>query len=31
LYDEDIISEDAIMAWAKEKPDADDHDKVFVK
>lgn len=31
MYDKDIVSEDAIMAWAKEKQDADDHDKVFVK
>ncbi|KAG0628658.1 hypothetical protein M758_1G043500 [Ceratodon purpureus] len=31
LYDKDIISEDAIMAWADEKQDADDHDKVFLK
>ncbi|KAG0601733.1 hypothetical protein M758_11G136100 [Ceratodon purpureus] len=31
MYDKDIISEDAIMAWAKEKQDADDNDKVFVK
>jgi len=31
LYDRDIVSEDAIMAWAQEKKDADDNDKVFVK
>lgn len=31
MYDKDIISEDAVMAWAKEKQDADDNDKVFVK
>lgn len=31
LYDKDVISEDAIMAWALEKQDADDIDKVFVK
>jgi hypothetical protein len=31
LYDKDVISEDAIMAWASEKRDADEIDKVFLK
>lgn len=31
LYDKDIVSEDAILAWAEEKQDADDNDRVFLK
>nr|XP_043607455.1 translation initiation factor eIF-2B subunit epsilon [Erigeron canadensis] len=31
LYDQDIIQEDAILNWAKEKEDADESDKVFLK
>lgn len=31
LYDKDIVSEEVIIAWASEKQDADDIDKVFVK
>jgi translation initiation factor eIF-2B subunit epsilon len=31
LYDEEIVSEDAILRWAEEKEHADQSDKVFVK
>ncbi|XP_039791852.1 translation initiation factor eIF-2B subunit epsilon-like isoform X2 [Panicum virgatum] len=31
LYNEDVVSEDAIMRWAEEKEHADESDKVFVK
>ncbi|KAG6557805.1 hypothetical protein Mapa_000572 [Marchantia paleacea] len=31
LYDKDVISEEAIIAWASEKQQADESDKVFVK
>ncbi|PWA43769.1 Armadillo-type fold [Artemisia annua] len=31
LYDSDIIQEEAVLNWAKEKEDADESDKVFVK
>jgi translation initiation factor eIF-2B subunit epsilon len=31
LYDIDVVSEDAINAWASEKQYADESDKVFLK
>ncbi|KAJ0966515.1 hypothetical protein J5N97_023432 [Dioscorea zingiberensis] len=31
LYDMDILTEDAILSWAKEKEGADESDKIFVK
>ncbi|KAL2622317.1 hypothetical protein R1flu_002522 [Riccia fluitans] len=31
LYDKDVISEEAIIAWASEKQHADESDKIFVK
>ncbi|CAI7934582.1 unnamed protein product, partial [Closterium sp. NIES-54] len=31
LYDRDIVSEEAVMAWADEKQFADAADKVFVE
>eukprot|EP00249_Psilotum_nudum_P016024 c25616_g1_i1 orf=549-2774(-) len=31
LYDQDIISENAILSWASEKQGADESDKIFVK
>lgn len=31
LYDKDVISEEAIIAWASEKQQADESDKLFVK
>lgn len=31
LYDQDIISEDAIVSWASEKQDAEEGDKLFLK
>jgi translation initiation factor eIF-2B subunit epsilon len=31
LYDIDVVSEDAIIAWASEKQYADESDKVFLK
>eukprot|EP00252_Welwitschia_mirabilis_P016124 TRINITY_DN3563_c0_g2_i1.p1 TRINITY_DN3563_c0_g2~~TRINITY_DN3563_c0_g2_i1.p1 ORF type:complete len:742 (-),score=186.19 TRINITY_DN3563_c0_g2_i1:165-2390(-) len=30
LYDEEIVSEDAILSWASEKEGADDSDKIFL-
>ncbi|KAI5076070.1 hypothetical protein GOP47_0008135 [Adiantum capillus-veneris] len=31
LYDQEIISEDAILSWASEKQDAEEGDKVFLR
>ena len=31
LYDEDIVEEDAFLAWAEEKQHAAEEDKVFLK
>lgn len=31
LYDQDTISENAILSWASEKQDADEGDKIFLK
>lgn len=31
LYDQDTVSEDAIMSWASEKQEADETDKIFVR
>ncbi|KAL5713419.1 hypothetical protein ACHQM5_015493 [Ranunculus cassubicifolius] len=31
LYDQDVLSEEAIVSWASEKAEADESDKIFVK
>ena len=31
LYDGDVMSEEALLAWAEEKKHADESDKVYLK
>ncbi len=31
LYDRDVLAEEAILAWADEKAQADEADRVFLK
>ncbi|MQL83958.1 hypothetical protein Taro_016459 [Colocasia esculenta] len=31
LYDQDVLTEDAILAWAREKEGADESDKVLLQ
>jgi translation initiation factor eIF-2B subunit epsilon len=31
LYDKDVVSEEAILAWADEKEHADEEEKYFLK
>ena len=31
LYEQDVLEEDAVLQWAREKEHADEEDKVFLK